>query len=205
MFFSLGVILISRYARNVHLDLDMIILGELIFAPFQRIVMNDIDIGPFALWNSLFVLLVMGVTLKLCYYRLQLIVFDNVYAQALGIKTERFFMLLVALASISAVTAFDSVGSVVVVALMIVPVAAALLITYKLYLVIVYSLIISSLSAITGYGAAWYFNVSIAGAIGTAVGGYFIMSYFFAPYKGVLAHLIYYNEKCDTSIKKSLE
>src|SRR5260221_5607357 len=50
LFFSVGVILVSQCARNVHLDTDMVLLGELAFAPFNRLVLQGIDCGPSALW-----------------------------------------------------------------------------------------------------------------------------------------------------------
>ena len=48
--FSLGVILISRYAGDVHLDLDAVLLGEIAFAPFDRLVVGGRDLGPRGLW-----------------------------------------------------------------------------------------------------------------------------------------------------------
>lgn len=50
LFFSLGVIIISNYAKNAHLDTDMVLLGELAFAPFTRLNLWNIDCGPFAVW-----------------------------------------------------------------------------------------------------------------------------------------------------------
>ncbi|HEX4068863.1 MAG TPA: metal ABC transporter permease, partial [Candidatus Babeliales bacterium] len=50
LFFSVGVILVSQFARNVHLDTDMVLLGELAFTPFNRLIINNIDCGPYALW-----------------------------------------------------------------------------------------------------------------------------------------------------------
>ena len=43
--FSLGVILISRYAGGVHLDTDVVLLGELAFAPFDRLIVAGRDLG----------------------------------------------------------------------------------------------------------------------------------------------------------------
>ena len=48
--FSIGVVLISRYAGNVHLDVDAVLLGELAFAPFNRFEWNGMDLGPRTLW-----------------------------------------------------------------------------------------------------------------------------------------------------------
>ncbi|MGB9633067.1 MAG: metal ABC transporter permease, partial [Chloroflexaceae bacterium] len=42
--FSIAVILISRYAGNVHLDVDSVLLGELIFAPFDRVTLLGLDV-----------------------------------------------------------------------------------------------------------------------------------------------------------------
>jgi manganese/zinc/iron transport system permease protein len=48
--FSVAVILISRYAGSVHLDLDAVLLGEIAFAPFRRLVVGGMDLGPESLW-----------------------------------------------------------------------------------------------------------------------------------------------------------
>jgi len=50
LLFSIGVILISKYASNVHLDLDAVLLGELAFAPFDRLQVSGWDLGPKGLW-----------------------------------------------------------------------------------------------------------------------------------------------------------
>ena len=49
--FSVGVILISRWAGNVHLDTDSVLLGELAFAPFDRLLVAGHDLGPASLWS----------------------------------------------------------------------------------------------------------------------------------------------------------
>ncbi|RME66244.1 MAG: metal ABC transporter permease, partial [Caldilineae bacterium] len=42
--FSMGVILVSRYAGDVHLDIDAVLLGELAFAPFSRATYLGLDL-----------------------------------------------------------------------------------------------------------------------------------------------------------------
>ena len=44
--FSIGVILIAKNANDVHLDVDAVLLGELAFAPFDRLMMSGMDMGP---------------------------------------------------------------------------------------------------------------------------------------------------------------
>src|SRR5690554_6961563 len=48
--FSIGVILIAKFANDVHLDIDAVLLGELAFAPFDRMYYGEIDLGPKSLW-----------------------------------------------------------------------------------------------------------------------------------------------------------
>ena len=48
--FSIGIIMISKNASDVHLDIDAVLLGELAFAPFDRLIVQSIDLGPKSLW-----------------------------------------------------------------------------------------------------------------------------------------------------------
>jgi ABC-type Mn2+/Zn2+ transport systems, permease components len=48
--FSLGVVRIARGAGSIHLDLDAVLLGELAFAPFDRLTWGGWDLGPRGIW-----------------------------------------------------------------------------------------------------------------------------------------------------------
>ena len=48
--FSIGVIMIAKNANDIHLDVDAVLLGELAFAPFDRLLVFGTDIGPKSLW-----------------------------------------------------------------------------------------------------------------------------------------------------------
>ena len=48
--FSIGVILIAKFANDVHLDIDAVLLGELAFTPFDRLHYGAMDLGPKSLW-----------------------------------------------------------------------------------------------------------------------------------------------------------
>ena len=50
--FSIGVILIARFAGDVHLDIDAVLLGELAFVPFDRWVVAGVDLGPVGLYAT---------------------------------------------------------------------------------------------------------------------------------------------------------
>jgi len=176
LFFSLGVILISLYARNVHLDVDMVLLGELGFAPFNRVLIGTVDYGPYALWVVGATLLLNSCFIGLFYKELMVTTFDATLATMAGFTPAFFYYCLMIITSITAVATFDVVGSIMVVALMITPCATAYLLARRVKDMIVLSLVFASLSAIFGYGFAFWADVSIAGSIACMTGVFFVGS-----------------------------
>ena len=187
LFFSVGIILISMYARNVHLDMDMVLLGELAFAPFNRLEFFGSDWGPRALWSMGSIALLNIIFVVSCYKELRLSTFDPQFSHMLGFTPTYLYYALMTLTSITAVGAFNVVGSIVVVALMITPPATAYLLTHKLDLMIYLSVALGIASSIGGYWLSHMLNVSIAGAIATMSGILFIGALLLAPQKGLLA------------------
>src|SRR5690606_40987006 len=61
--FSIGVILIAKNAGDVHLDVDAVLLGELAFTPFDRLMINGTDMGPKSHWVIGCILLILLVLL----------------------------------------------------------------------------------------------------------------------------------------------
>lgn len=190
LLFSIGVILINKFAGDVHLDAGCIIFGEIAFAPFNRLEVGGIDLGPQSLWviGSVFILNV--IFLCLFYKELKLSTFDPGLAAALGFTPILINYALMTIVSITAVASFESVGSILVVALMIAPPAAAYLLTDRLSLMIFISAGIGVLSAGLGYYMAYFFDASIAGSMATMSGVLFFLTLIFAPERGLLAKSI---------------
>lgn len=203
-FFSAGIILISQYARNVHLDADMVILGELAFAPFNRLIIHGFDCGPIALWVTGSILALNSLFVGLFYKELTLATFDRDLAYLSGFYPALMHYGLMTITSITAVGAFDIVGSIVVVALMITPPATAYLLTEKLATMLWLSILIGTSSAIIGCAVASALDVSIAGSIATACGFFFLCSLFGAPRKGLFAHYIFARKKNDLLLQQAL-
>ncbi len=169
-FFSIGVILITLCVRNVHLDSDMVLLGDIAFAPFTRFFLGGYDLGPYALWQ-LGAIVVFNLSLITLFFKeLSLVTFDPEYAHVSGFSPNFVHYLIMFLASITAVSAFDIVGAIVVVALMITPAATAFLCTKQLKEMIQLSLFFSILSTCLGYALAIACDVSIAGSIAMMAG-----------------------------------
>lgn len=186
--FSLAVILISRYARGVHLDTDSVLLGELAFAPFDRLSFLGID-APRALVVMGIILALNLIFIAVFYKELKLSTFDAGLAAAMGFSPALLHYGLMALVSITAVGAFDAVGSILVVALMVTPAAAAYLLTDRLHRMLILSVGIGVASALGGYWLAHLADVNIAGAMATVTGIVFLAVFLLAPERGILARV----------------
>ncbi|NNE71717.1 MAG: metal ABC transporter permease [Rhodothermales bacterium] len=185
--FSIGVILIARYAGDVHLDVDAVLLGELAFAPFDRFIVAGHDIGPRSLYLMSGVLVVNVLFIVIFFKELKVATFDAGLAAALGLMPALLHYLLMALVSVTAVGAFDAVGSILVVALMVGPPSAAYLLTDRLSVMLALSAVIGAVSAVLGYWFAHLLDASIGGAMATMVGVAFFFTWLLAPEKGYVA------------------
>lgn len=183
--FSLGVILIAQYAGDIHLDIDSVLLGELAFAPFDRMLIGGIDLGPKALVVMSSILAINLVFIVIFYKELKIISFDQALAGALGFAPTLLHYVLMGLVSVTAVGAFDAVGSILVVALMVAPPASAYLLTDGLKRMILLSVLIGLMSALGGYWMAFALDASIAGSMASMSGLLFLLTLVFAPERGL--------------------
>jgi manganese/zinc/iron transport system permease protein len=184
--FSLAVILISRFARGVHLDNDAVLLGELAFAPFDRLEMLGLLL-PRSLVVMGIVLIVNLTFIVLLYKELKLATFDAGLAAAIGFSPALIHYGLMGLVSVTAVGAFDAVGSILVVAFMVAPAAGAYLLTNKLERMLLYSVGLGALGALGGYWMAHLLDANIAGSMATVLGLLFLLCLLLAPERGLLA------------------
>jgi len=187
--FSIGVILIAKNANDVHLDIDAVLLGELAFAPFDRLLISGVDLGPKSLW-VMGVILLITLSLLLAFFKeLKVSTFDVGLSSALGFSPVILHYGLMSVSSITVVGAFDAVGAVLVVAFMIAPAAAAYLLTANLKKMLWLSVLFGVAAAISGYWVAHWLDASISGSMSTMLGILFLAVYLFAPTKGLIAVL----------------
>jgi len=188
LFFSLGVIAVSLWFRNVHLDLDAVLYGEIAYAPFNTLTLVGVTLpeswllmGGLALANALFV--------GLLYKELKLSTFDAGLAAALGFAPGLVHYGLMTLLSLTTVGAFQSVGAILVIALIIVPPATAYLLTQRLPLMIATAIGVGVVASVGGYVLAIVLDASIAGMMATVAGACFFLALLFSPTTGVIATL----------------
>ena len=172
--FAIGVILISAFANQIDLDQDCVLYGEIAYAPLDLIIINGINIGPRQAWYMAIAALVTITFIILFYKELQLLSFDQRYANTTGLNINWLNQAIMLLVSLTTVLAFESVGAILVVALLVVPAATAWLLTNNFKTLLIASTIISMLSTLLGYGISTAFYGSVAAAIAIATGLFFI-------------------------------
>jgi manganese/zinc/iron transport system permease protein len=185
--FAVGVILISLFAGKVDLDQDCVLYGEIAYVPLDVIITaGGMIIGPKAIYVTGFILLVVVGFIMSFYKELFLTTFDPAYATAIGISTTLWHYLLMGAVSATTVASFESVGAILVVALLIAPAATAYLITDNFKWMLLIAVVAGILSSITGYYFAVWLDGSIAGAIAAFSGVFFGLALLFSPTHGVL-------------------
>jgi manganese/zinc/iron transport system permease protein len=187
--FSIAVILINTQIRNVHVDEDAVLLGHLAFAPVNRLTILGVRI-PEGIVVMGTICLINLALVQLFYKELKLTTFDPGLAAALGFSPALIHYGLMALVSVTAVGAFDHVGAILVVALMVAPPSTAYLLTNDLKKMIWLSMLIGALSAVSGYWISKWLNVNVSGMIAAMTGVFFLLTLIFAPERGLIARRV---------------
>ncbi len=181
--FAIGVILISLFTRQVDLDQDCVLYGEIAYVPLDLETWWGLTL-PRAFWQVGGVLLLVIAFVGLGYKALKLCAFDSAYAATIGISTVFWHYALMSMVSLVTVSSFERVGAILVVALIVAPPATAYLLTDKLGLLLGLAVGIGCLAATLGYYLAAYFNASIAGGITVVLGLLFFLAFLCSPQNG---------------------
>ncbi|NRG45061.1 metal ABC transporter permease [Bacillus sp. CRN 9] len=185
--FAIGVILITIFADNVHLDVDHALMGEIAFVPFDLVQIGFLPPLPKAFLMLASVLIINLVIIGLFYKEFKITSFDPQMAAAIGIPVLLIHYLLMGMVSITTVASFDSVGAILVVAMLIAPGASAYLLTNKLSVMLLLSAVFGVIAAVVGYYAASYIDASISGCMAMMNGIIFLLVFLFSPSKGILS------------------
>ncbi|WP_340298039.1 MULTISPECIES: metal ABC transporter permease [unclassified Roseobacter] len=195
--FALGVLLLEQSsASSIHLDVEHALMGNLesliwLEARGWASLLDPVALAglPPELPRLALTLALIIVLLILFWRPLTLSTFDEGYAESLGLSVRTISLGLVMVAALAAVTAFDAVGSIIVIAMFICPAAAARLVTDRLRSQIWWSVGFATLSAslgyvLAGYGPLWIGlenSVSAAGMIAAVSGLILALTAVFGP------------------------
>ncbi len=202
--FSIAIILISRYAGSIHLDTDSVLLGELAFAPFNRLVIFGYDVGAKAIYSSLTLLIINLVFIYLFFKELKLVTFDPLLAFVMSISPTLIHYGLMMIVSMTTVVAFEAVGSVLVIAFMIGPPITAYLLTDDLKRMLLLSAAFGTVNAVLGYFLAILLDVSISGSMAVMTGCIFFIVFIIAPERGFIRSITRRYEQKQDFGKKTL-
>jgi manganese/zinc/iron transport system permease protein len=172
--FALGTLLASLDFRQIHLDVDAVLVGQI---ESKRLVRTSL-FG----WNLPQVGLVLtgisllnSLTIAIFYRQLKVTTFDPDFARSLSLKPTAMKLIIVFMTSLTAVAVFDAVGPILVVAFFTIPAASARLIQNRLSTVLLTAIIISILSSLMGTSIAFEANTNLPGTIAVLMGvGYAI-------------------------------
>jgi len=189
--FAVGVILISVFADEVDLDAECVLYGELGFIPLQDIAyFGEIVIGPEPVVRMAIIALIAIVLLFAFFKEMIVTSFDSGLAASLGINPTRYQYGLTLFLSIVIVSSFESVGVVLVIAMIIFPGATALMLTDRLPIALALSTVISGAYSLLGFHLATWLNASIAGGMTVIAGIVFGIVWAFAPQRGLITTLV---------------
>lgn len=184
--FALGVILISLFADRVDLDQDCVLNGEMALVPLLPSVhLGSLPLGPPAVVRMGVVTLLTALGIALFYKELLVSSFDPILSSSIGIRSSLVHYLLMTWLAIVVVSAFEAVGAILVIAMLILPGATASLLTDRLPVRMAWIVTHAALSSIVGTHLAIWWNCSIAGAMVVAGVAWFTLAWIANPRDGL--------------------
>lgn len=193
--FAIGLILIVNAADSVDLDPGCVLYGSLEFVPLNTTSVAGYDIPVAAV--SLGSILLLNVLFVVLFFKeLKLSSFDGSLATTLGINATLMHYLLMTFVAVTTVASFEAVGSILVIAMLIVPAAVAYLLTERLSVMLLLSVVIAAVGAAVGHVAAitipplfGYDDTTTSGMMAVVLGLFFVIAMLVAPRQGILSRL----------------
>ncbi|MBL8850730.1 MAG: metal ABC transporter permease [Planctomycetaceae bacterium] len=196
-FFALGLFLLRLAADTAHIDPDCVLFGALENSIWDEGV-------PTAVWINGTVFAINLALMLLCFKELMLSAFDPGLANAQGINAHVMHYGLMAATAMTVVAAFESVGSILVVGLLIIPAATAQLLTTRLKTMLFLSVLVAGISGVSGhvlartlpslilprFGLAGIEDVSTSGMVPVVAALLFVAAWLLSPRQGLIGTFV---------------
>ena len=166
-FLALGVILIGLARSST--DLFHILFGNIL-------AVQDSD-----KWITIWVSVAVLIVIILFFKELLITSFDSQMAKAMGMKVNFYHYLLMILLTLVSVTAMQSVGTILIVAMLITPAATAYLYVNSLKSMILLSSTLGAVTSVLGLFLGTSFNVAAGSSIVLTSAVIFAISFFISP------------------------
>lgn len=171
-FFALGIVLIS-FAKS-STDLYHILFGNVLAVRDSDMLLTAIVAASVLIIIALF------------YKELKVTSFDPIIAQSYGINVGLINYLLMFLLTLVAGTSLQTVGTILVIAMLVTPAATAFQLTNQLPKMIALSTLFGVLSALIGLFFSYSYNLPSGATIVLTAACFFMLAFFFSPTKGLV-------------------
>jgi len=199
--FALGLLLIRLVADRAHIDADCVLYGNLETTASDTLAGTGIPRGVIV--NGA-MLLFNGLLVLVFFKELRLATFDAELATSLGLRAGWVSLALMTVTAATVVAAFESVGAILVIAMLIVPAATARLLTDRLSLLLILAPLIAGIGAVLGHvgaltlpsmicsrvGLIGIDDASTAGMMAVTTGGLFLLAVIASPKQGLIRGLL---------------
>ena len=171
--FALGIVLVSKVKSSVD-------LGHILFG-------NVLGIGDGDIIQTVIIAAITLVTLALLRKDLILFCFDPTHARSIGLNTNFLYYVLLSLLSLTAVAGLQTVGIILVVAMLITPGATAYLLCDRFDRMMLVAMTSGVFSSVLGTYVSYHLDASTGGCIVVVQTLVFLIAMIFAPKHGILS------------------
>jgi manganese/zinc/iron transport system permease protein len=197
--FAIGLVIIVRAADHVDLDPGCVLYGAIELVPLDTLVFMGLEMPRVVL--TIGIVLIINLLFTVLFFKeLRITSFDPNLAMTMGVNANVVHYAVMSIVAVTTVACFESVGSILVIAMLIVPPAIAYLLTDRLYVMVPLSAAIAVLCAVLGHilaiigpGLAGFGDRSTntAGMMAVVAGLIFVITLIFAPRHGVLSRWLH--------------
>lgn len=182
--FALGIILITLMKSST--DLYHILFG------------NVLAVRPSDMWITLGIGTFVLLSIFLLYKEFLVTSFDSTMAEVYGLPVRLIHYFLMTLLTLVTVASLQTVGIILVVAMLITPAATAYLLTDRLSTMLFLSAGIGTLASIAGLYFSFTYNLASGATIVLVATFFFLLAFFFSPRQGLI-HKFIKKSRAETS------
>ncbi len=193
--FAIGLLMIRRAAGRVDLDPGCVLYGAIELTPLDTVALGPLEVPRVVVVMGMVLLLNLAMV-GLLFKELRLSAFDPGLSDTLGFSSRLLHYLLMTVVAVTTVAAFEAVGSIIVIAMLIVPAGAALLLTHRLVPMLLIACGVAAVSSLMGHWLAievpsWFGMeaTNSSGMMAVAAGLLFGMAWLFGREGGLVARL----------------
>ena len=191
-FFAIGVIIVSVFAGEAHFDTTCVLYGQLTtVASEEPVKVASVELAPMPVVIMGGVALLVAVLILVFYKELLVSSFDPALASSLGFSPRFIHYMLMVVLSVIVVAAFQAVGAILVIAMLILPGAFGQLMSPKFPVVLLWTVFHAVFSAVLGILTARWLDCEMSAAMVVAGTMLLVLAWMFSPYQGLVPRWIW--------------